>query len=68
MRFVRVCFIPWSPVMTLFVVVAIDPEDGPYVYSDSTCSGEAECSASEARHETGQAVLVKPIELNLGAF
>jgi len=54
--------------MTLFVVVAIDPDSGPYVYSDSSCSGEAECSASEARHETGQAVLVKRIELNLDSI
>ena len=48
--------------MKLYVIIVLDP-DGPYVWSDDTCAGEVECTASEVRHETGHKVIVKCIEI-----
>jgi hypothetical protein len=49
--------------MKLYVIIVIDPEDGPYVASDDTCPADADCTASELRHETGNKVIVKCIEI-----
>jgi hypothetical protein len=49
--------------MKLFIVIAIDPEDGPYVATSNTCEGEAACSASELTHETGHKTTIKMVEI-----
>ena len=49
--------------MKLYVIIVLDPEDGPYVASDDTCPGDAFQTASEVRHETGYKTLVKCIEI-----
>lgn len=51
--------------MKLYVIIVLDSEDGPYVYSDCDCDGEAGCIASEAANETGYVTLVKRIDLDL---
>ena len=48
--------------MKLYVIIVLDPE-GAYVCSDNECPAEADQSASEARHETGYATVVKCVEL-----
>tara|TARA_R100000951_G_scaffold96834_1_gene86285 strand:- start:1279 stop:1467 length:189 start_codon:yes stop_codon:yes gene_type:complete len=50
--------------MELYVVVVFPYDDDPYVWSDSTCSGDAYSSASEAYHETGFRAVVKTIRLH----
>lgn len=49
--------------MKLYIIIVIDPEDGPYVARDETCPAEADCTASELRHETGNKVVVKCVEV-----
>ena len=49
--------------MKLFIVIAFDPEDGPYVATSNTCEGEAGCSASEVTQETGHKTKIKMIEV-----
>jgi hypothetical protein len=49
--------------MKLYIIIVLDTSEGPYVWSDDTCPGEAGISASEARHETGYATVVKCIDL-----
>jgi hypothetical protein len=48
--------------MKLYVIIVLDP-DGPYVWSDDTCEGEANCTANEAYNETGYTTIVKCIEI-----
>ena len=50
--------------MILYIVIAIDPDNGPYVWSDNTCKRVAECRVSECMHETGHNALVKSVKLN----
>lgn len=49
--------------MKLYIVIAFDPEDGPYVATSDTCEGEAACSASELTHETGHKTIIKMVEI-----
>lgn len=50
----------------LYLIIVLDHELGPYVYSGTDCDGEAGCTASEAKHETGFNTVVKCIEVDLG--
>ena len=47
----------------LHIVICFDPHNGPYVWSDNTCLGEATCSATEATHETGYKCVIKTVVL-----
>ena len=49
--------------MKLYVIIVMDTADGPYTWADETCPAEAEIGASQARHETGYATVVKCIDL-----
>ena len=46
----------------LYVVIVLDNEE-PYVWSDHMCSTDANCSALEAKHETGFNCIVKAVNL-----
>ena len=49
--------------MKLYIVIAFDPEDGPYVATSDTCEGEAGCSASDVTHETGHKTKIVMVEV-----
>jgi len=49
--------------MKLYIVIAFDPEDGPYAACSDTCEGEATCSASELTHETGHRTRIIMVEI-----
>lgn len=49
--------------MKLYIVIAFEPEDGPYVACSDTCQGEAACSASEHAHETGHKTRIITVEV-----
>ena len=49
--------------MKLYIIIVIDPDDGPYVARDETCPAEAECIASELRHEAGNKVIIRCVEV-----
>jgi hypothetical protein len=49
--------------MKLYIVIAYDPDDGPYAACCNTCEGEAACSASEITHETGFKTKIKMVEV-----
>lgn len=50
----------------LHLVVILDKDVGPYVWTDSTELGYAYHAASEAMRETGFKAIVKTIEINEG--
>lgn len=50
--------------MKLYIIIVLDPDDGPWVARDETCPAEAECTASELRHDTGNKVIVKCVDLS----
>ena len=50
--------------MKLYVIIVLDPEEGPYVASDNTCTGDAFQTASEVSYETGHRAIVRCIEIN----
>ena len=49
--------------MKLYIVIAFDPDDGPYVATSNTCEGEAGCSASDVAHETGHKTKIIMVEV-----
>jgi len=50
--------------MKMYIVIVLDYEDGPYTYNDSLELSDAECSASEARHELPYNVVIRCVELD----
>jgi len=49
--------------MTLYVVIVLDKETGPYIWTDSLESAYANYVAAEATHETGFRAIVKAVEI-----
>jgi len=50
----------------LYLVVLLDKDVGPYVWTDTSELGYAYHAASEAMRETGFKAIVKTIEINEG--
>lgn len=49
--------------MKLYVVIVLDKETGPYVWTDSLESAYAHYAATEATHETGLKAVVKTVQI-----
>jgi hypothetical protein len=47
----------------LHIIIVLDTDRGPYVWSDNDCLGEANISAYEAMQETGFKAIVKTIQI-----